>query len=59
MPLKDPLVRILFPDFSNNKFQKPNSSCQTGGTEKRSHSLNELERRTVAYHESGHALVGW
>lgn len=30
-----------------------------GGTEKRSNSLNEEERRTVAYHESGHALVGW
>lgn len=30
-----------------------------GGTEKRSHSLSELERKTVAYHESGHALVGW
>ena len=30
-----------------------------GGTEKRSHSLSPLERRTVAFHESGHALVGW
>ncbi|XP_055298332.1 paraplegin [Sitodiplosis mosellana] len=30
-----------------------------GGTEKRSNSLSKLERRTVAYHESGHALVGW
>lgn len=32
---------------------------ESGGTEKRSHSLTEEERRTVAYHESGHALVGW
>lgn len=30
-----------------------------GGTEKRSHALTPLERRTVAFHESGHALVGW
>lgn len=30
-----------------------------GGTEKRSHALNHEERRVVAYHESGHALVGW
>lgn len=30
-----------------------------GGTEKRTNALNEEERRTVAYHESGHALVGW
>uniref|UniRef100_A0A034WSE7 Paraplegin n=1 Tax=Bactrocera dorsalis TaxID=27457 RepID=A0A034WSE7_BACDO len=30
-----------------------------GGTEKRSHALSLVERRVVAYHESGHALVGW
>lgn len=31
----------------------------SGGTEKRSHSLSPAERKLVAYHESGHALVGW
>ncbi|XP_075229838.1 mitochondrial inner membrane m-AAA protease component paraplegin-like isoform X2 [Lycorma delicatula] len=30
-----------------------------GGTEKRSHSMSPAEKRVVAYHESGHALVGW
>lgn len=30
-----------------------------GGTEKRSHALSPVERRIIAYHESGHALVGW
>ncbi|KAJ6640139.1 Paraplegin [Pseudolycoriella hygida] len=30
-----------------------------GGTEKRSHALSTGERRVIAYHESGHALVGW
>ncbi|KAI1286703.1 Paraplegin [Halotydeus destructor] len=30
-----------------------------GGTEKRSQIMNLEERRVVAYHESGHALVGW
>lgn len=30
-----------------------------GGTEKRSHALQMEDRRVVAYHESGHALVGW
>lgn len=30
-----------------------------GGTEKKSHAINVEERKTVAYHESGHALVGW
>ncbi|KAL1517448.1 hypothetical protein ABEB36_001211 [Hypothenemus hampei] len=30
-----------------------------GGTEKRSHSMSPQEKRIVAYHESGHALVGW
>ena len=30
-----------------------------GGTEKRSHALSRNERRVIAFHESGHALVGW
>ncbi|XP_055843812.1 paraplegin [Episyrphus balteatus] len=30
-----------------------------GGTEKRSHALSQVERKVIAYHESGHALVGW
>lgn len=30
-----------------------------GGTEKRSSSMSANERRMIAYHESGHALVGW
>jgi spastic paraplegia 7 len=30
-----------------------------GGTEKRSSVLNPIERKTVAYHEAGHAIVGW
>jgi spastic paraplegia 7 len=30
-----------------------------GGTEKRSSALIPIERRTVAYHEAGHAIVGW
>lgn len=30
-----------------------------GGTEKRSSSISPTERRIIAYHESGHALVGW
>ncbi|XP_017464824.1 PREDICTED: paraplegin-like [Rhagoletis zephyria] len=30
-----------------------------GGTEKRSHALSPMEKKVVAYHESGHALVGW
>uniref|UniRef100_A0A2M4AK86 Putative aaa+-type atpase n=1 Tax=Anopheles triannulatus TaxID=58253 RepID=A0A2M4AK86_9DIPT len=30
-----------------------------GGTEKRSHALSQTERRVIAFHESGHALVGW
>lgn len=30
-----------------------------GGTEKRTSSLSQAERRTVAYHEAGHAIVGW
>ncbi|XP_077232317.1 uncharacterized protein LOC143868681, partial [Tasmannia lanceolata] len=30
-----------------------------GGTEKRSSSISAEERRIIAYHESGHALVGW
>lgn len=30
-----------------------------GGTEKRSNSLTLIDRKTVAYHEAGHAIVGW
>lgn len=30
-----------------------------GGTEKRSSSISAKEKRIIAYHESGHALVGW
>jgi len=30
-----------------------------GGTEKRSSSISAEERRMIAYHECGHALVGW
>ncbi|XP_075229453.1 mitochondrial inner membrane m-AAA protease component paraplegin-like isoform X2 [Lycorma delicatula] len=30
-----------------------------GGTEKRSHSMSLDEKRIIAYHESGHALIGW
>ncbi|XP_061382333.1 paraplegin isoform X2 [Danaus plexippus] len=30
-----------------------------GGTEKRSHAISPAEKRVIAYHEAGHALVGW
>ncbi|XP_039763854.1 paraplegin [Pararge aegeria] len=30
-----------------------------GGTEKRSHAMSPGEKKIVAFHESGHALVGW
>lgn len=30
-----------------------------GGTEKRSSSISAEEKRIIAYHECGHALVGW
>ncbi|KAJ8969497.1 hypothetical protein NQ314_001722 [Rhamnusium bicolor] len=30
-----------------------------GGTEKRNHAMSLHEKRVIAYHESGHALVGW
>ncbi|XP_077301487.1 SPG7 matrix AAA peptidase subunit, paraplegin [Arctopsyche grandis] len=30
-----------------------------GGTEKRNHAMSQEEKKIVAYHESGHALVGW
>ncbi|KAL0370010.1 UNVERIFIED_CONTAM: ATP-dependent zinc metalloprotease FTSH 8, mitochondrial [Sesamum angustifolium] len=30
-----------------------------GGLEKRNKVISKLERRTVAFHESGHAVVGW
>ncbi|XP_048541697.1 ATP-dependent zinc metalloprotease FTSH 8, mitochondrial [Triticum urartu] len=30
-----------------------------GGLEKRNKVISKLERRTVAYHEAGHAVAGW
>lgn len=30
-----------------------------GGLEKKNKVISQLERRTVAYHESGHAVAGW
>ncbi|TKY67925.1 ATP-dependent zinc metalloprotease FTSH 8 [Spatholobus suberectus] len=30
-----------------------------GGLEKKNNAISKLERRTVAYHESGHAVAGW
>ncbi|PSR98289.1 ATP-dependent zinc metalloprotease [Actinidia chinensis var. chinensis] len=30
-----------------------------GGLEKKNKIISKLERRTVAYHESGHAVTGW
>uniref|UniRef100_A0A2S2QSI4 Paraplegin n=1 Tax=Sipha flava TaxID=143950 RepID=A0A2S2QSI4_9HEMI len=30
-----------------------------GGTEKRSHAISPDEKKIVAYHEAGHALIGW
>ncbi|KAK1396811.1 ATP-dependent zinc metalloprotease FTSH 10, mitochondrial [Heracleum sosnowskyi] len=30
-----------------------------GGLEKKNKIISKLERQTVAYHESGHAVVGW
>ncbi|KAI3989851.1 hypothetical protein MKX01_040821 [Papaver californicum] len=30
-----------------------------GGLEKKNRVISKLERRTVAYHESGHAVAGW
>ncbi|OIS98064.1 PREDICTED: ATP-dependent zinc metalloprotease FTSH 10, mitochondrial-like isoform X1 [Nicotiana attenuata] len=30
-----------------------------GGLEKKNKVISKLERRTVAYHEAGHAVVGW
>lgn len=30
-----------------------------GGTEKRQSAISPEERRVIAYHESGHALLGW
>ena len=30
-----------------------------GGIEKRSRAMSDFEKRVVAYHEAGHAIVGW
>jgi hypothetical protein len=30
-----------------------------GGLEKKDHLMTAEERRTVAYHEAGHAIAGW
>lgn len=33
--------------------------CASSGSAKKSKILSKEEQRVVAFHESGHALVGW
>jgi len=33
--------------------------CRTAGVAKKSRVLSPQEKKVVAYHEAGHALVGW
>lgn len=39
--------------------KQPVCSVSLPGTAKKSKILSQEERRVVAFHESGHALVGW
>lgn len=34
-------------------------SCGVSGLEKKTQVLQPTEKKTVAYHEAGHAVVGW
>lgn len=45
--------------MNGESFVIKNKQFRLGGTEKRSHAMSPEEREVVAYHESGHALVGW
>ena len=36
-----------------------NNFCTYTGAEKKTRLLPPVEKKVVAYHESGHALVGW
>lgn len=40
-----------------NEFEKASERVLAGLETKR--TLSDIERKTVAYHESGHAVVGW
>ena len=47
-------------------YQKPDTKsdtfvcvCVSSGSVKKSKILSKEEQRVVAFHESGHALVGW
>lgn len=37
----------------------PPTSCTVSGLEKKTQVLQPTEKKTVAYHEAGHAIVGW
>lgn len=51
---------MLIPlSFCRREANRPLLLSPAGGTEKRSHALSLAERKVIAYHESGHALVGW
>lgn len=43
----------------NPKSPSDKSSCWFSGLEKKNHVLQLPEKTTVAYHEAGHAVVGW
>ncbi len=52
------LNRVNTPQISLKHFERAVDRV-IGGLEKKETMMNVEERRTVAYHEAGHAIAGW
>jgi cell division protease FtsH len=50
-------VRNGFEEITIQHFQEAVEKNLTGSIQQKSRVMNELERRTIAYHEAGHAVV--
>jgi cell division protease FtsH len=50
-------VRDGHDEITVQDFQEAVEKNLTGGTQQKSRVMNEIERRTIAYHEAGHAAV--
>ena len=50
---------LLRPSLAHSHSPFTHSDRVSGGLEKKNKVISQEERRTIAFHESGHAVVSW